>query len=168
MQAKVSYSKVTLYQSIGFLVIIALSWFVEITGLRELVLGSHPYISDFKESTLEMVLVLGVWLLVAGSTRRLQAHVSHLEGFMRVCAWCHHICHNGKWMPLKEFVRMSFDTPTTHGICPKCLKEQMGEEEKRAVTPRGQTEQDRSSLPSEWRSRGSQVESPGASAAATG
>jgi len=53
------------YQAVGFLSIIALSWFVEWTELRKWVLGNHPYISDFRESTLEMLLVLGVWFVVA-------------------------------------------------------------------------------------------------------
>jgi len=95
MQTKISLARVMVYQSVGFLAIIALSWFVELTGLHRLVLGDHPYISDFRESTLEMLLALGVWLLVATHTRRLLNHVRYLEGFMRVCAWCHRIDHDG-------------------------------------------------------------------------
>ena len=124
METKVPLTKVMLYQSVGFLAIIAVCWFSELTGLRKLVLGDHPYISDFRESTLEMLLVLGVWFLVAASTRRILAHARRLEGFMRICAWCHHIDYRGEWIRLEDFLERGFDTPTTHGICPRCLQEQ--------------------------------------------
>lgn len=112
------------YQAAGFLAIMTLSWLVELTELRSLVLGDHPYISDFRESTLEMLLVLGVWFLVAVSTRRALGHARYLQGFLRVCAWCRHIDYKGSWIPLEDFLQEGFDTPTTHGICPRCLSEQ--------------------------------------------
>ena len=121
MERKSPHSRVLFYQAVGFLSIIALSWFVEWTGLRKWVLGNHPYISDFRESTLEMLLVLGVWFIVASSTRRVLNHMRHLEGFMRVCSWCHHIDYKGNWVAMEEFLQRGFDTPTTHGICPTCL-----------------------------------------------
>jgi hypothetical protein len=43
---------------------------------------------------------------------------------MRVCAWCRRIYFKGEWMPLEEFMRQGFDTPTTHGICKECLARQ--------------------------------------------
>lgn len=124
MEKKTGPSKVFVYQSVGFLAIITLSWLVELLGLRALILGDHPYISDFRESALEMLFILTVWLLVGLSTRRILNHVRHLEAFMRVCAWCHHINFKERWMPLEEFFQQGFDTPTTHGICPGCLHKQ--------------------------------------------
>ena len=110
------------YQSIGFLVLIGLCWLDELVGLRSLVLDNHPFIRDFRESTLEMLLIFGVWLIVAGSTRRLFFRVRHLEGFMKVCAWCRRIEHGGTWMPLEKFFERGFDTPTSHGICGDCAE----------------------------------------------
>lgn len=159
MQTKFPLSKVMLYQSAGFLAVIGLSWFVEVTGLRTLVLGDHPYISDFRESALEMLLVLAVWLLVATSTRRILSHARYLEGFMRVCSWCHHIDYNDEWIPLDQFVRKSFDTPTTHSICPDCLEKQMaalGGMPRPRPQPR---EQDRSCLPPQWRKAAGEADS---------
>jgi hypothetical protein len=123
-KSKSPYAKILAYQALGFLAIIGLSWFVELTDLRKWVLGDHPYISDFRESALEMLLVLGVWFIVTASTRRLLNRVSYLEEFMRVCSWCHHIDFQGDWVPLEEFLRRGFDRPTTHGICPSCLARQ--------------------------------------------
>src|SRR5215470_19059022 len=97
--------KVLLRQSVGFLAIIGLSWFDEMTSFHSLLLGNHPYISDFKESTLEMLLVLVVWLLVANSTRRVLALLRELEAFMRVCAWCRKVEHGGRWVHFDEFLR---------------------------------------------------------------
>jgi len=130
MERKEPHSKVILYQGVGFLAIIGLSWFVELTDLRSLVLGNHPYISDFRESTLEMLLVLAVWFIVASSTRRMLNHIHHLEGFTRICSWCHHIDFRGHWVPLEEFLQRGLDTPTTHGICPICLARQKAAIEK--------------------------------------
>ena len=140
MQTKLPISKVLLYPSVGFLAIIAMCWLIEFTGLRKLVLGNHPYLSDFRESALEMLVVLAVWFLVAASTRRILAHARHLEGFMRVCAWCHHIDFKGEWIKMEDFLQRGFDTPTTHGICPHCLAEQKAAIEK-AKEPRAPTVQ---------------------------
>jgi hypothetical protein len=122
-------SRVLIYQSAGFLAIIALAWLDEMTGFHQLLLGDQQYISDFRRSIVEMVMVLGVWFLVAGSTRRLMARVKHLGGFMKVCAWCRRIEQNGEWMPIEEFLQRGFDTPTSHGICDCCLNKAKEEAE---------------------------------------
>jgi len=81
-----------------------------------------------------MLLFLAVWLLVSNSTRRLLRQVRQLEDFLRVCSWCRRIDYKGEWMPLEEFMEQGFDTPTTHGICPECLrqKKEAIERERRA------------------------------------
>lgn len=117
-------SKVMLYQSVGFIVIIALIFLDELLALPSLIFGEHALISDFRESSIKMLLILAVWFLVAGSTRRILAHVRYLEGFMRICAWCHHIDFKSQWVSLEDFLQSGFDTPTTHGICPVCLAKQ--------------------------------------------
>ncbi len=116
--------EVLLCQSAGFLAIIGLSWLNECLGLRALVLGDHPYISDFRESTLEMLFVLAVWLLVFGATRRMMARMHHLEGFMRVCGWCHRIGTDGSWVRADEYLARKFDVHTTHGMCEECAAKQ--------------------------------------------
>ena len=152
VQKPVPISRVLRIQSLGFLVIIAVSLLNEFLDLRSLILGNHPYISEFGESTLEMLLVLAVWLMVVGATRRVIQRVHYLEGFPRVCAWCHHISFKSRWVRLEEFLNREFDTPTTHGICPSCAEKQ-----KAAIREARKTENDR-------RSRGDQ---PAARAATT-
>ena len=116
-------SKVLVYQNFGFLVIILLGFVDELTKLSSLLFGARAD-WEFREATLGMLLVLVVWFLVSRSTRRILDRLRYLEKFMRVCAWCHHIDYKGQWMPMEQFLEQGFDTPTTHGICPKCLAEQ--------------------------------------------
>jgi hypothetical protein len=118
-------AKVLLFQHAGFLAIIVLCYLNELLKLPSLVFSDNPFAFMFRRSTVEMLLILGVWLLVNSSTRRLLKYVQDLEEFMRVCAWCRRIDHKGEWMPLEKFMQQGFDTPTTHGICPDCLREQL-------------------------------------------
>lgn len=117
-------SKILLYQSLGFLSIIALSWLDDSLKLSRLIFGENPILPEFHASALAMLFVFAVWLLVTASTRRMLDRVKHLEGFLKVCAWCRRIDHKNRWMPLEEFLQEGFDTPTSHGICEDCLKTQ--------------------------------------------
>ncbi len=124
MEKSSKLSKVIMYQNVGFLVIIALGFLDELMRLSSWVFGEQAFVWEFRRSTVGMLLVLGVWFLVSASTRRILDRLRYLEKFMRVCAWCHYIDHKGRWMSMEEFLRQGFDTPTTHGICPKCLAQQ--------------------------------------------
>jgi len=116
-------AKVLLYQHAGFLGIIILCYLNELLKLPSLLFSEHPFDFMFRRSTVEILLILAVWLLVSSSTRRLLKQVQELEAFMRVCAWCRRIDHKGEWMPLEKFMLKGFDTLTTHGICPECLRQ---------------------------------------------
>src|SRR4051812_6958090 len=122
--------KILLYQSLGFLSIIALSCLDEWLGLSKLIFGEHSFIPEFHASILGMLFIFAVWLLVTASTRRILDRVHYLEGFLKVCAWCRQIDHKGHWMPLEKFMQEGFDTPTSHGICERCLAEQKASVEK--------------------------------------
>jgi hypothetical protein len=124
MKKNSQVARIVLYQNLGFLAIIALCFLDELLKLPSLIFSDHPFMFVFQRSTLEMLLVLAVWLLVGNSTRRLLKRVRQLEDFMRVCAWCRKIDYKGQWMPLEDFMEQGFDTPTTHGICPECLYRQ--------------------------------------------
>jgi hypothetical protein len=124
MEKKLRPSKMLFSQAMGFVVLIALSWVNELIDLRTHVLGNHPYISDFRESTLEMLFVLAVWLIVFGSTNRMLTRMQKQEGFLHLCSWCRRIGSKGRWLSTEEFFHRRFDTRTSHGICEECLKEQ--------------------------------------------
>jgi hypothetical protein len=124
MKKNSQLSKIELYQNLGFLVIILLCFLDDLLQLPGLIFSDHPFAFVYRRSTLDILLVFGVWFLVGRSTRRILERVHYLEKFMRVCAWCRRIHFKGDWMPLEEFMRQSFDTPTTHGICMECLHRQ--------------------------------------------
>jgi hypothetical protein len=124
MKMNSQLSKIELYQNLGFLGILILCFLDDLLQLPGLVFSDHPFAFVYRRSTLDMLLVLAVWFLVSRSTRRILERVQYLEKFMRVCAWCRRIHFKGEWMPLEEFMRQSFDTPTTHGICKECLERQ--------------------------------------------
>lgn len=114
-------AKVFLCQSLGFLAIILVCFLDELVNLSALVFRDHAYILEFRSSALKMLLILCVWLLVSGSTRRILLRAERLERFMKVCAWCRRIEHNGRWLPLEQFFKLGLDTPTSHGICQECV-----------------------------------------------
>ena len=123
MEKHSKLSKVALYQNCGFLAIVGLSYLDELLKLPTLIFSEHPFAFVFRRATVEVLLILAVWFLVSASTRRILERLWYLEKFMRVCSWCHQIDYKGQWMPMEEYLRQGFDTPTTHGICPKCLAE---------------------------------------------
>jgi hypothetical protein len=124
MKKNSQLSKIELYQNLGFLGIIILCFLDDLLRLPMLIFSGDAFAFVHQRSTLDMLLVLAVWFLVSRSTRRILDRVHYLEKFMRVCAWCRRIHFKGEWMPLEEFMRQSFDTPTTHGICKECLRHQ--------------------------------------------
>jgi|SRR5450756_102440 len=124
MKKNSQLTRIVLYQNLGFLGIMIISYLDELLKLPTLLFSEHPFAFLFRRSTLDILLILAVWFLVSTSTRRILERIRYLEKFMRVCAWCRRINFQGEWMPLEEFMRQGFDTPTTHGICTKCLEKQ--------------------------------------------
>jgi hypothetical protein len=124
MKKNSQLTKIVLYQNLGFLGVIILCYLDDLLKLPTLIFSNHPFAFVHRQSTLEMLLVLGVWFLVSMSTRRILERVRYLEKFMRVCAWCRRIKYHDEWMRLEEFMQQGFDTPTSHGICAECLKSQ--------------------------------------------
>jgi len=124
MEKSLHLKKIVLYQNLGFLAVILLCYLDELFKLPLLIFSAHPFAFVYRRATLEMLLFFAVWLLVSRSTRRLLKRVQQLEEFMRICAWCRRIDYKGEWITLEKFMEQGFDTPTTHGICPDCLREQ--------------------------------------------
>jgi hypothetical protein len=122
MQPRVA--RIVLYQNLGFLGILILSFLDALLELRSLLASDHSWALLLNRPALEVLLTLAVWYLVNTSTRRILEHVHYLEQFLRVCAWCRRIRYEDEWMRLEEFMQKEFDTPTTHGICPECFQQQ--------------------------------------------
>ena len=127
MENKSHLSRIILYQNLGFLSVIVVCFFNELLKLPALIFSGDPFAFVYRRPTLEMLLFLAIWLLVNQSSRRLLKRVRQLESFLRVCAWCRRIDYKGEWMKLEDFMEQGFDTPTTHGICPECLRQRKAE-----------------------------------------
>jgi hypothetical protein len=130
MKKNSQLTRVVLYQNLGFLSVLVICLLDEIFKLPSLLFANLAVPFIHREFAIEMLLVSVVWFLVSASTRRILERVRYLEKFMRVCSWCRQIHYNGQWMPLEEFMRHGFDTPTTHGICKECLRRQQAIAEK--------------------------------------
>jgi hypothetical protein len=117
-----SRSWVLWYVSLGFVLMILLSWLDELTGLSYLVFGGEPHVSDWRDAAMQTLLIIVVWVIVFLVTRRLVTHLHYLEGFLRVCAWCRKVGYQDKWLPLEKFFAEGFHVGTTHGMCPDCFK----------------------------------------------
>ncbi|HEX5398624.1 MAG TPA: hypothetical protein VFY06_06190 [Verrucomicrobiae bacterium] len=134
MQANSQLSRIVLYQNLGFLGIMVIGYLDELMKLPTLLFSEHPSAIVHQRTVLDMLIVLAVWFLVSSSTRRILERIRYLEKFMRVCAWCRKIEYKGEWMRLEDFMKQGFDTPTTHGICPGCLRLQKEAIERRKMT----------------------------------
>ncbi|HSY18101.1 MAG TPA: hypothetical protein VK815_07190 [Candidatus Acidoferrales bacterium] len=141
MKKNSQLTRIVLYQNLGFLGIMTICYLDELLKLPTLLFSDHPFAFLFRRSTLDILLVLAVWFLVSTSTRRILERIRYLEKFMRVCAWCRRINFKGEWMPLEEFMRQGFDTPTTHGICTTCLGQQQAAVEKAKAARKAAAEQ---------------------------
>jgi hypothetical protein len=107
----------------GFGLIIMLSWADELLGLpARLFGGSHR--PDIGEAILETLVILIVAIPIVIHTRRVISRPFYFEGFVRVCAWCKNVEHQGDWIPVGEFFQERFETETSHGMCPACFAKQ--------------------------------------------
>ena len=122
MKSHHAQSRILWYQSLGFLVIIALSWLDELVSLPRVLFGRPPTAPDWHEAALESVLTLAVWAVVFAVTRRLLARLYYVERFIRVCASCRRIGDSDEWMPMEEYFAKGFNQRTSHPICLDCAK----------------------------------------------
>jgi hypothetical protein len=103
--------------------LIAISWADELFGLPRLFFGGL-HTPNIREAIFETIVILLVAIPLVLHTQRVVARPFYFEGFLRVCAWCRNVEHQGDWIPLAEFFQERFDTPTSHGMCPACFAKQ--------------------------------------------
>ena len=113
-------SRVLVYEAVGFLAIIILSWMDELIGLPSLLFGGAPHHPDFRESAMETMVVLIAATPILLLTRRLVSRLFYLETFLKICAWCKRVDAGGRWVPMDMYLAAGFGQRTTHGMCPEC------------------------------------------------
>ena len=119
MKTETYNSKILWYQSIGFSIIIALSWLDQLFGFADHQ-GGPAF--NWRQGVFENLIILAVAVPMMLLTRTLLSRLYYLEGFLRVCAWCKKIEDNDDWIPIETYFKEHFKTESSHGICPDCLE----------------------------------------------
>jgi len=113
-------------EAAAFSTLIGLSWLTEALRLPQALFGEQ-FNPNYHRAALRSIIILMIWSWVYLVTRRLLKRLHHLEEFLRVCGWCRKVCDQNEWMDMERFFNSKFDTKTTHGMCPDCLKKKVGE-----------------------------------------
>ena len=122
-QKKRSARELLWFEVAAFGLIILLSWADELLGLSARLFGG-THRPDIGEAIIETLVVLLVAVPILIHTRRVVSRPFYFEGFLRVCAWCKNVEHQGDWIPVGEFFQERFETETSHGMCPACFAKQ--------------------------------------------
>ncbi len=120
-------SIVLLYETAGFLAIIALSWLNEFAGLPQLLFGGPPERPEISESLMESLVILLVAVPILLVSRRLLSRLFYLEKFLKICAWCKRVDAGNAWVPMDQYLATGYGQKTTHGMCPDCYEKVTGE-----------------------------------------
>jgi len=113
-------------EAFGFSVLIILSWLTEFARFPHF-LFHEAFAPNWNRALLRTVVIVLVWAWVHLATKRLLKRLHYLEEFLRICGWCRKVCHDGEWLGLEQYFSTKFDTRTTHGMCPDCLKKKVEE-----------------------------------------
>ena len=86
---------------------------------------------DATANALIRIVVLSSFALIIDRTavqsRELSERVSLLEGLLPMCSYCKKIRdEHDQWQVLEKFIMDRSAATFTHGICPDCLREQLG------------------------------------------
>jgi hypothetical protein len=119
MRQKTRQRRILWIESIGFTIIIALSWLTELVRLPHLLYG-ESFVPNWSRAVLRTVVILAIWVWVYWETKRLLHRLHHLEEFLLICPWCRKIGDRGEWVSTEMYFGTNFATRTTHGMCPEC------------------------------------------------
>jgi hypothetical protein len=125
-QPKGKSNSILWVEAVAFSLIIVLSWVTEAIRIPHLLYG-EAFVPNWHRAVLRTVIIFLIWAWVHLSTRQLLKRLHHLEEFLRVCSWCHKVCHDGDWLEMERYLTSKFETKTTHGMCPHCLKKKVVE-----------------------------------------
>jgi hypothetical protein len=116
----VYWQKALLWQSLGFLIVVVLTWSDAIFDLAHLMLGLPHRDMDFNRTAVTTGVILLLWMFSAYKIYLVVSRLSYLESFLHVCAWCRKIEHNNRWLTLEAHFAQKTGGQVSHGICPEC------------------------------------------------
>ena len=120
------WQKALFWHSLGFLIIILLTWCNAIFDLTYYLFGFPQHTEDINQTVVSTAVILLLWMLSGYKIYLVVSRLSYLESFLHVCAWCKKIEHNDQWLSLEDHFTMKTGGKATHGICPECSKKIRG------------------------------------------
>jgi len=118
----VYWQKALLWQSLGFLIVLILTWSDAIFDLTHVILGLPHRDGDMNRTAITTVVIMLLWMFSAYKIYLVVSRLSYLESFLHVCAWCRKIEHNDRWLSLEAHFTQKTGGTVSHGICPECSK----------------------------------------------
>src|SRR5262245_43857675 len=87
------WQKALIWQSMGFLIVIVLTWSDALFDLLHYALGLPHHSGDLNRTAISTAVILLLWMFSAYKIYRVVSRLSYLESFLHVCAWCRKIEH---------------------------------------------------------------------------
>jgi hypothetical protein len=116
----VYWQRALLWQSLGFLIVVVLTWSDALFDLAHAILGLPHREEDLNRTVITTVIILLLWMFSAYKVYRVVSRLSYLENFLHVCAWCRKIEYQDRWLPLEAHFMEKTGRAPSHGICPEC------------------------------------------------
>ena len=126
------WQKALLWQSLGFLIVVVLTWSDALFDLAHVLLGFQNRAMDLNRTVITTVVLLLLWMFSGYKVYRVVSRLSYLEKFLHVCAWCRKIEYNNRWLSLEAHFAENTGGAVSYGICPECA-----EKTRRAVLEKG-------------------------------
>jgi hypothetical protein len=118
----VYWQKALLWQSLGFLIVVVLTWSDALFDLTHVLLGFENRAMDLNRTMITTVVILLLWMFSAYKVYLVVSRLSYLESFLHVCAWCRKIEYKNQWLSLEAHFREKTGREASHGICPECAR----------------------------------------------
>jgi len=121
------WQKALLWQGVGFLIIIVLTWSDALFDLAHAIFGRPHQSPDLNRTAITTVVILLLWIISSYKVYMVVSRLSYLESFLHVCVWCRKIEHEHNWLSLEEHFSRKTGRMASHGICPECSKKMLRE-----------------------------------------
>ncbi len=119
----VYWQKALLWQSLGFLIVVVLTWSDALFDLAHVILGLPHRDVDINRTEITTVVLVLLWMFSAYKIYLVVSRLSYLESFLHVCAWCRKIEYRDQWLSLEAHFAQKTGGQVSHGICPECAEE---------------------------------------------
>jgi len=116
----VYWQKALLWQSLGFLIVVVLTWSDAIFDLAHVILGLPHREGDINRTAITTAVIVLLWMFSAYKIYLVVSRLSYLESFLHVCAWCRKIEYNDRWLSLEAHFVQKTGGHVSHGVCPEC------------------------------------------------